>query len=182
MLTKVFCVSIVILILGLIFFLFRREPFKETYDGICAFDLDNTITCGIDRASSAIAYCKSRNCKIAINTARPSKWYSDLDLIGLGLHPDDFDSDFYHGEALQCSFGDKRCFEDTIAATKVKHLHTLKNKWNVNPQRVILFDDQWSNIEKARVDGFSTVYANHDQCGLPENVIEQIEKILSTAY
>jgi hypothetical protein len=179
MFLRVVCFIIILLILGLIFFLFHREPFKETYDCICAFDLDNTITCGIDRASAAIAYCKSRGAKIAINTARPSKWYSDLDLVGLGLHPDDFDSDFYHGEALQCSFGDKRCFEDTISATKVKHLHTIANKWNVKPQRVILFDDQWSNIERARSDGFSTVFANHDDCGLPSNTIEQIDKILS---
>ena len=175
---QIITITIIIIVVGILAVLYMRRKKLHKYNGICAFDLDNTITCGIDRASAAIAYCKSKGCKIAINTARPSKWYSDLDLIGLGLHPDDFDSDFYHGQALQCSFGDKRCFEDTISATKVKHLHTLANKWNVKPQRVILFDDQWSNIEKAQIDGFSTVYANHDQCGLPSNVVEQIEKIL----
>jgi len=148
-------------------------------DCICAFDLDDTLTCGLDRAADAINICKTLGCKIAINTARPSKWYHDLDLNALGLTPKDFDSDFYHGEAYQCSFGDKKCMEDTIGSTKVKHLQTLATKFSVQPNRVILFDDQHYNITKAQQAGFSTVLANHYACGLPSDTPKQIQKILN---
>jgi hypothetical protein len=149
---------------------------------VCAFDLDGTITCGVDRAAKAITRCKELGCKIAINTARPTKWYHDLDLHGLGLHDHDFDSDFYHGEPFECSFTNVKCLEDSIANTKVKHLHTLSTKWNVNPRRVILFDDQFSNIDKARQSGFSVIYANNLSCGLPDNVTEQINDILESNF
>jgi hypothetical protein len=163
----------------------NREKFEsnnKSNPGICVFDIDGTITCGINRAAQAIKYCKERGCKIAINTARPSKWYDDLDLNGLGLHKDDFDSDFdsnfYNGEPFKCSFIDQKCFEDSIANTKIKHLHTLSVKWNVKPELIILFDDQYYNIEKAKHAGFSTIYANHHLCGLPDNVVSLIENIL----
>ena len=162
----------------IILYAFREKFTSPKVDCICAFDLDDTLTCGLDRASRAISECKLRGCKIAINTARPSKWYHDLNLGVLGLVPEDFDSDFYHGEAYQCSFGDDKCLEETIANTKVKHLQTLAIKWGVPNYRVILFDDQFYNIEKARLAGFSTIQANHHACGMPENVIEQISKIL----
>lgn len=165
------------------FMIFKhREKFNDNDSDsgcVCAFDLDGTITCGVDRAAKAITRCKELGCKIAINTARPTKWYHDLDLHGLGLADHDFDSDFYHGEPFKCSFTDTKCFENSIADTKVKHLHTLATKWNVNPQRVILFDDQWSNIEKAKQSGFSAVYANNNLCGLPDNVVQQIDNLLS---
>lgn len=158
----------------------NREKFNDDPDTgcVCAFDLDGTITCGVDRAAKAITRCKELGCRIAINTARPTKWYNDLDLHGLGLHDYDFDSDFYHGEPFKCSFTDTKCFSDSIADTKVKHLHTLSTKWNINPQRVILLDDQFSNVEKARQSGFSAIYANNQLCGLPDNVVDQINNIL----
>jgi len=161
-----------------------KEKFKsietKNYDCICAFDIDGTITTGIDRASKAIKRAKELNCKIAINTARPSKWYSDLDLKGLGLHESDFDSDFYNGEPFKCSFLDTQCFENSIATTKVNHLYTLSKKWNVKPHRIILFDDQWYNIKKAKEAGFATIYANHHLGGLPDNVNELINNYLET--
>jgi len=147
---------------------------------ICAFDLDNTITCGIDRAAEAIKTCKNLNCKIAFNTARTAKWHSDLDLNGLGLDPQDLDNDFYHGEEYRCSFSDRKCFEDTIAETKVKHLWTLSRKWNIKPSKIILFDDQISNIDRAKAEGFATILANHHHCGLPHGTKELIENIVNS--
>lgn len=157
------------------------ENINTNINGICAFDIDGTITCGINKAAQAIAKCKQMGCKIAINTARPTKWYSDLNLDELGLQDQNFDaidSDFYNGEPFRCSFTDVECLEDSIANTKVKHLHTLATKWNVNPKRIILFDDQITNIEKAKQAGFSVIFANNKDCGLPDNVIEQIDNIL----
>jgi hypothetical protein len=149
-----------------------------TPNGICVFDIDGTITCGLDRAAKAISRCKELGFKIAINTARPTKWYDDLDLNSLGLHKNDFDSDFYHGKQLECSFIDTKSFEESIASTKVTHLRTLSEKWNVNPRRIILFDDQYPNIEKAKQAGFSAIFANHNRCGLPDNVVELINNLI----
>jgi len=171
---------IILLAMSFIFHKYRERFSEETIpDCICAFDIDGTITTGIDRAAQAITRAKELGCKIAINTARPSKWYSDLDLHNLGLTESDFDSDFYHGEPFKCSFTDIKCFEDSIATTKVNHLHTLSQKWNVKPHRIILFDDQWPNIEKAKQAGFATIYANYHLGGLPDNVSVLIDNILN---
>jgi beta-phosphoglucomutase-like phosphatase (HAD superfamily) len=172
-----------IILVIIIAFMIHREKFNENDSDpgcVCAFDLDGTITCGIDRAAKAITRCKELGCKIAINTARPTKWYHDLDLHGLGLVDHDFDSDFYNGEPFKCSFIDTKCLENSIADTKVKHLHTLATKWNVNPQRVILFDDQFSNVERAKQAGFSAIRANNKECGLPDDVVQQIDSLLSS--
>lgn len=168
-----------------LFFIIKTSSPSEKFehlkhpDTICAFDLDGTITTGLDRAAKAIAKCKEMGAIIAINTARPSKWYDDLDLHKLGLNDVDIESDFYHGEPFKCSFVDMNCFEDSIASTKVKHLYTLSSKWNVLPKRIILFDDQLYNINKAKQSGFSTIHANYHSGGLPEDVIEQIENIVN---
>lgn len=157
---------------------FTNKSMEPTIKGICAFDIDGTITHGIDRAAKAISKCRQLGAVIAINTARPGKFYGDLDLVSLGLTTQDLD-DFYHGEPFTCSFTDIKCFENTIANTKIKHLFTLSSKWNVNPEKIILFDDQWSNISKAKEAGFSTIHANYHSGGLPENTEEQIENILN---
>jgi hypothetical protein len=157
----------------------NREEFEnKTAECICAFDLDNTITCGIDRAAKAVRKCKEKKCRIAINTARPTKWYHDIKLDSLGLLESDFDTDFYNGEEFKCSFIEPKCLENSIAETKVKHLHTLSNKWKVEPSKIILFDDQYSNIKKAKENGFSTVFANHHLCGIPENIDRMIDEII----
>ncbi len=173
-------ISLIIIFIILIFMKSGEKftPVTKQYNGICAFDLDGTLTVDIINAAKAISKCKEIGYKIAFNTARPTKWYSDLDLIGLGLTENDFDSDFYYGEKYQCSFIDRKCIEDTIADTKVKHLYTLSNKWNVHPKYTILFDDQYPNIDKAKKSGFAAVFANNNHLGgLPYNVSEQIEQI-----
>lgn len=180
----IFLFFIIILLVMLISLMIHKYPekkypekFETEPDAICAFDIDGTITCGIDRAAKAIAKCKELGARIAINTARPSKWYSDLDLPKLGLSESDL-SDFYHGEPFACSFIDTDCFENAIANTKVKHLYAMSSKWNIKPERIILFDDQRTNIKTAKETGFSTIHANHYLGGLPDNVVEQIEMLL----
>jgi len=146
---------------------------------ICAFDIDNTLTCGIQQAAKAISACKEYGAKIAIITARPTPWYSDLNLKDLGLTESDFIDDFYHGEEFNCSFTDKDCFEKSISSTKVKHLKMLVEKYNTEANRIIFFDDQYSNIQAAIKEGFSTIYANHDLCGIPPNADINVKKIFS---
>jgi hypothetical protein len=173
-------------ILSIIVLLLLIYPKKENliennkiYDGVCAFDLDGTITCGIENARKAINICRTNNYKIAINTARPAKYYSDLKLDLLDLKYEEFGDDFYHGEINLCSFIDYNCMTNNISDIKVKHLETLAEKWKVNPKNVILLDDQHYNIDKAKNKGFSTIHANNPICGLPDNVDKQIENIIA---
>lgn len=177
--------AILICVIGVILIIKNTEGFgsvstiRNDPSCVCAFDLDDTITCGIERAANVIKHCKDLGCKLAINTARPGRSYSDLNLQGLGLKIEDFESDFYNGSPFQCSFTDTKCFVDAIANTKVDHLHTLSIKWGIEPRRVILFDDQIANVEKARQAGFSAILANHPDCGLSDDTITQIDKILN---
>lgn len=150
-----------------------------SYDGVCAFDLDGTITCGLENAKKAIETCRNYNYKIAINTARPIKFYSDIKLDKLGLNKEEFIDDFYYGEVYLCSFTDYNCMTENISDTKVKHLNTLADKWNVKPKNIILFDDQIYNINKAKANGFSVITANNPICGLPDDVTEQIKNIIT---
>ena len=160
----------------------HKEYLRSNYssnesDCICAFDIDGTITCGLENAAKAVAKCKEKGCKIAINTARPTKWYSDVNLPALGLSVSDFDNDFYHGEPFECSFIDENCFHNSVADTKVKHLRTMAKKWGIEPKRIILFDDLYTNVNKAQNAGFSIIHANDG--GIPNNAVEKIDKILS---
>ena len=55
---------------------------KGKVRGVCAFDLDATLTCG--DAAGAIARCEQAGYGIAVNTARPSAWLEER-LQGIGL-------------------------------------------------------------------------------------------------
>lgn len=168
----------------LIYFLYNsKQPFTDYDNGtiipcVCAFDIDGTITIGLTNGRKAVDECKRNNCKIAINTARPTKWYSDLDLVSLGLKESDFVNNFYYGEPFNYSFVSKDSFNESIANTKVKHLHTMSNRWKVNPKKIILFDDLETNIRFAKNAGFSTISA-YEESGLPDDVNERIINILN---
>jgi phosphoglycolate phosphatase-like HAD superfamily hydrolase len=144
-----------------------------TYRGVCAFDLDDTLTCGIENARDAIKVCKQNNYKIAIVTARGKKYYSDIRLYDLGLSEKDFIDDFYHRDA-RCSYLNDTCSAENIALQKTDQLIYLSKKYNVEPKRVIFFDDQLPNIEKARNAGFSVVHANDTKCGIPNVDLESL--------
>ena len=168
------CFTIIIIII----IIYSKEKFINTYNGICVFDLDNTITCGIDRAAEAINICKNNNYKIAFSTARPTPWYSDIKIKDLGLTEADFKDDFYHGEEYKCSFTDNVCLANSISDTKLKQLYNISKKYNIKPNKIILFDDQHYNVEKAQKNGFSVIHANNPMCGLPSNIKEQLHELM----
>jgi hypothetical protein len=182
----IICASLFSIVFLFLFFIYYKDPFNnEQTDTIsvpcvCAFDLDNTLTCGISRAAKAVDICKKQGCKIAINTARPTPWFSDLKLKRLGLEEIDFKDDFYHIEPFKCSFQDNNCLSETISNTKSDHLDTISKKYSVPKNKVILFDDQWDNVKRARERGFSGIYANHPNCGISQNVHKEIDKILKS--
>lgn len=144
--------------------------------GVCAFDLDNTVTCGFENAKAAVDRCRELGMRLAINTARPTRNAGDIDLVALGLS--DVGDDFYTGAEYTCSFESAESFNAAIAETKVGHLEHLARKYSVPRARVVLFDDLESNVALARARGFSAVHANNPGCGIPADVTSQIDRIV----
>jgi len=154
----------------------RKKPIP---DCICVFDLDDTITCGFDNARKAIDECKNRSCVFAVNTARTSPYYADIKFGELGIHPEIFKDNFYHGTwNSKMSYVSNSSLSDEIAKTKIEHLDTLHNKYGTAKDKIILFDDNDTNINLAKYHGYSTIIANHENCGLNNNVIKEISNIL----
>lgn len=174
----IFLIIIITSIISLII-LYNKKNEKYNnikYNGICAFDLDKTLTCGIHQGRKAIKECKNMNYKIAIITARPTPWYNDINLEELGLKEEDFIDDFYYGDNYTCSFTNIECLQNEIAKKKLNSLKHLSKKYNITNNNIILFDDLYENINLAKNEGFSTIHANHDICGLPMNVDKLINK------
>jgi hypothetical protein len=145
---------------------------------ICVFDIDNTITCSLDQASSAIKHCKDNKCLIAISTARTEKYIKDIDLEKLGLDHGDlhhFYTGNYHKTGMSLSDDG---LANHIAKTKVENLHDLHKKYNTPKNKIILLDDNFLNIEYAKKEGFSTVHANNPGCGLPFEIVSIIKNIV----
>ncbi len=171
-------IIIVIVVIIISYIYFKKENLTNDSSCGCVFDLDDTLTCGQERAKEAINYCKMKNCKIAINTARPTKWYSDIKLSQLNLNEDDFNDDFYHYDFNNnCTFASNSCLQESIANNKVKHLQTFSRKWNIKPNKIVLFDDQITNIKFAKNAGFSAIHANHVNCGIPNSITNVLETI-----
>ncbi len=179
-------IPIIICILLYIFFKNNDpiENFSKT-TCVCVFDLDGTLTCGLDKAKIAVDECKKRNCKIAFNTARTSPYYKDIDINSLGLDESEFISDVYHGDWDKSTIAGSTAFFNgsnelatKIANTKTKHMKTIQDKYNVPPKRIILFDDVHENITSVVNSGFSGIHANNKQCGINNDVKTDISRIL----
>jgi len=141
---------------------------------LCVFDLDRTLTCSYNNAKKAVDTCRNFGCRFAINTARLSPYIGDVPLKEIGLKFSDISGNIYHGSSYPMATN----FED-VAKTKVDHLYTLMNKYDVPKKKIILFDDLYSNIEGASQNGFSTVFANNPMCGINNDVSAEIDKILN---
>ncbi len=141
---------------------------------ICVFDLDGTINISLENARKAIDTCKEYGAIIAFNTARPAYFYQDLNLKALGLTHDDFKEDFYYGNA--CNFINT----ELIAKKKVENMNLIKNKYNCNPKKMILFDDNILNIVRTDEAGYNVILANKTlNGGLHDNVDKHIEYIFN---
>ncbi len=157
---------------------------KESFDNqkcACVFDLDDTITCSVDRAAKVIQKCRDNGCLIAFNTARTIPYYQDLDLRSLGIINKDLEN-FYIGDHYNLGYSlSEEGLHNHIADTKVKHLQTIKDRHSIgNSHRIILFDDNLKNITWARSNGFSAIHANSPSCGLNMGSVEEVERMLST--
>jgi hypothetical protein len=176
----VFIIICIIFIL-IIYFTTSR---KKQYNCACVFDLDNTITCNISNAKKAVDECSSRSCLFAINTARTQSYYKDIEIDNLGIPHSAFINDFYHGDwdKNNFSYANKEELMSYIAKTKVKNLDIISKKYGIPKKSIILFDDNTTNIDSAKYNGYSTILADHSNCGLKQNVDKEISDILDESY
>lgn len=158
---------------------FIKKEINNNYQDnncVCVFDLDNTITCGLDTAKHVIQECKKNNCQIVVNTARTSPYIEDIQLDYLNLPKN---IEIYYGDHDQHSFKNYNHLIEYIALKKKEHLDTISKKYNTKKSRIILFDDNETNIKTAQKYGYSVIHANHPMCGLNWNSINILNKILS---
>lgn len=137
---------------------------------VCAFDLDHTLSCGDPRP--LVAECKAKGCVLAINTARPTKFVSDIPLTSFGLTYDPEDHHYQPHSYLQTP--------QKTAEIKSHYLGVLRDKYSVRSKScVILFDDARWNLEAAKSHGFSTVAASDTgECGLHHTKTDSLRDIL----
>ena len=159
----------------------KGELKNLTKNCVCCFDLDKTLTCSIKQGRDAINTCRKNNCILAINTARFGPYFDDVPLNELGLSLNEIKNDIYHGSGpnVLSTITNAQDFNDHIARKKLDHLYTIKHKYDIDPKKIILFDDNENNIKFAKNSGFSIIYANNPMCGLNNNVSRQIDSILN---
>ncbi len=172
-------IYILIILIIFLLFLYNKKENKETIPCICVFDLDKTITCGLDQAKNAIKECRQNSCKFAFNTARPQPYYDDIKFSELTLNKDEIENDVYHGNNYDMHKISYINLVNEIANKKVENLNIIHKKYNVPKKKIILFDDVIENIQHAQKHGYSVIHANHPVCGLNQHVKSNIKDILN---
>ncbi len=146
---------------------------KNEINGVCVFDLDDTLTCGLENAKNAIQQCKINNYKLAINTARTGKYCDDIKFEKLGIEKHEIEDDYYHGDEINFSNGGDKNLNIVIANKKVQNLNKIREKYDLQKNQIILFDDNHYNINLAKKEGYVVVHANggnKNGCGIPEKL------------
>jgi hypothetical protein len=156
------------------------DPIIDPRDNyIVVFDLDNTLTCGIENAKKAIQFARANNFIIAFSTARAVQYFADLNLIDLGLNPNDFSKDFYTCVRMDHLFGNNMmALQENIAQQKLNHLIDLSNKYHIPRSHIILIDDNILNIMTVQKNGFQVIHANADSCGMTDDVDMKLYAIM----
>jgi hypothetical protein len=137
---------------------------KAKVRGVCAFDLDDTLTCG--DAAGAIARCEQAGYGIAVNTARPSAWLEER-LQGIGLPPLDSPAFAFNPRSYSQSPSER-------ANCKGAAMHRLAQHFKT--RNVILFDDLPENVEAAIREGYrgKVVSQPGQPCGISADIIDQV--------
>ena len=104
------------------------EPINNTQpinnNCICVFDVDNTITCG--NPIPFVNKCKEYGCRLAINTARPSKYIDDVDITSMGFKEPHYNpKDYYYNPNSYSQTPNQ------VGQTKTNYLDVLKNKYTI---------------------------------------------------
>ena len=144
--------------------------------GVCAFDIDNTITCGKDRARELISWCRDRGFELAFITARPAP-VPPRDWRELGFSREDVDERLYFNPR---SFGQTG---RQHGRHKVGAMEDLRRKNRIRDKKcVLLLDDMPYNVNEALDSGFSAIRVGErgGRCGLSEEDVCEAQRLLSS--
>ena len=119
---------------------------------ICAFDIDDTVTCAQHNARDLISWCKDRDIPVALVTARSRPVPPD-DWRDLGFTSDDLLDRFHYNPASRWQSGNQH------GQAKVRALENLMHSEGVRTGRdcVVLLDDMAYNTDAARRAGFAAI-------------------------
>ena len=137
---------------------------------VCVFDIDHTLNVG--NPQPFIDKCLNKGCRLAINTARPMKFISDVPIESMGFErPHYDDSDFYWNP---------KSYSQTakgVAHTKNNYMKVIEKKYKLPKKCIVLLDDNDENVRVVGNNGYGIVKAvRHD--GLLEDDLYVLEGIL----
>ena len=128
--------------------------------GVCAFDIDNTLTCGnrtcskskIEAMKRSIKLCREHNMAVEVNTARPPQdgilWGVDSSVIN------DLGDAQVYSRPLNSQY--------SVQETKLLHMERMAKKWKVPLEATVLVDDRRLTCKHVRDNGGNTVFINGD--------------------
>ena len=145
--------------------------------GVCAFDIDNTLTCGykcntekLKYIEKSIIYCRDKNMNIVINTARPPQ----PNILG-GIDEEIIEM---IGEDVKVYSVNSN--KHNIPLEKLKNNIQIAKDNDVDLQQVILIDDRKDTCDFISLTGSSTVHVkpNSSGYGIDKNEFENIKTII----
>ena len=140
---------------------------------VCAFDIDNTITCGRENAKELIGWCRDRGFGLGIITARPMRVPPD-DWRELGFSREDLRDNFYHNPRSLTQTAAEHGQHKAAAMESLRQRHQIADK-----KCVLLLDDMPYNIEAVRQGGYSAVrVGDRRRCGLTPETVRAAQQIL----
>ena len=141
---------------------------------VCAFDIDNTVTCGKQRAKELIGWCRDRGFGLAIVTARPGP-FPPHDWVDLGFSAQDIPERLHFNPDSYSQTGEQHGIAKADALEALRLEHGIEDK-----SCVLLLDDMPYNIREARKRGFSGVRAGgRGACGLDRDAVDEAKSVLS---
>ena len=131
---------------------------------ICAFDIDNTLTCGyikcdrkkIQSMVQSIEYCKKKAMGVVINTARPPQ---NNILFGI------------ENEVLEALGSDVRVYnmsrmDLSVPQNKLQNNILISEYYDVPFSNVVLIDDRKDTCDMISSLGAPTVHVDKDENGI----------------
>ena len=129
--------------------------------GICAFDIDQTLTCGNKSCSleqqkemrKAINYCRKNDMEVVINTARPPQ---QDPLHSIPSLVNDLLSDVEVRTRPRSS-------SNTVPEDKYLHMVDLAKKYKVPLQNTILIDDLLETCDTVHKKGGNSIHVKQEK-------------------
>ncbi len=145
-----------------------------TAEAACAFDIDNTITCGKEHAKELIGWCREQGFGLGIITARPQP-VPPNDWAELGFTLEEMQRHLHHNPDSYSQTGPQNGEQKARSMAQLQADHGVADK-----SCVLLVDDMDYNITAAQRHGFSAVRVGGDgRCGLTRETVREAQAKLA---